>query len=117
MIPLEVSGPFHSSLMFEAALELKKVLENTPMVAPSVPVISNYTALPQDSVVRIMENLVYQIHSSVKWEDSMKFMLSKGIYNFIEFGPGNVLKGLMRKIDPAAQVINIEGKGDILTLQ
>lgn len=117
VIPLEVSGPFHSSLMFEAALELKKVLENTPMVAPSVPVISNYTALPQDSVVRIMENLVYQIRSSVKWEDSMKFMLSKGIYNFIEFGPGNVLKGLMRKIDPAAQVINIEGKGDILTLQ
>ncbi|MFH0913531.1 MAG: ACP S-malonyltransferase [Candidatus Omnitrophota bacterium] len=117
VIPLEVSGAFHSSLMFEAALELKKVLENTPILAPSVPVISNYTALPQDRVVRIMENLIFQIRSAVKWEDSMRFLLSNGVANFIEFGPGKVLKGLMRNIDPAVQVINIEKKADILALQ
>lgn len=117
VIPLEVSGAFHSSLMLEAALELKKVLENTPILSPSVPVVSNYTALPQDSVDRVMENLFFQIRSLVKWEDSMRFMLSEGIRNFIEFGPGKVLKGLMRKIDPAAQVINIEKKEDILNLK
>ncbi len=117
VLPLEVSGAFHSSLMLEASVALKSALENTPMVSPSVPVVSNYTALPQDKVSRIMENLEFQVRSSVKWEESMKFILSQGITNFIEFGPGRVLRGLMRRIDPRAQVINIEKKADILTLQ
>ncbi|MDD4894511.1 MAG: [acyl-carrier-protein] S-malonyltransferase, partial [Candidatus Omnitrophica bacterium] len=62
----------------------------------------------------IKENLIKQITGSVLWEDSMKFLLSEGIKNFIEFGPGKVLKGLMRRIDDTAQVINIEKKEDIL---
>ncbi|MDD5568146.1 MAG: ACP S-malonyltransferase [Candidatus Omnitrophica bacterium] len=113
VIPLEVSGAFHSSLMFEASVALKTVLENTPMSPPLVPVVSNYTALPQYKVIQIMDNLKYQIRSSVKWEDSIRFMLSKGVTQFYEFGPGKVLKGLMRKIDPAAQVTNIEKSADI----
>jgi [acyl-carrier-protein] S-malonyltransferase len=76
-------------------------------------VISNYTALPQDKAPQIRENLVKQVCSSVKWEDSIRFMLSKGVTQFYEFGPGKVLKGLMRKIDPAAQVVNIEKREDI----
>jgi [acyl-carrier-protein] S-malonyltransferase len=113
VIPLEVSGAFHSSLMSEASAGLKEALENIPMKDPLVPVISNYTAYPQEKVAQIKDNLVYQIRSSVKWEESMKFILSKGVLNFIEFGPGKVLKGLMRKIDAAAQVVNIEKKEDI----
>ncbi|MDO8662841.1 MAG: ACP S-malonyltransferase [Candidatus Omnitrophota bacterium] len=115
VIPLEVSGAFHSSLMSEAALGLKEVLDKTLVTAPLVPVVSNYTALPQDKVDQIKENLVQQVCSSVKWEDSVKFILAKGITNFIEFGPGKVLKGLMRKIDPNAQVVNIEKAADIST--
>jgi [acyl-carrier-protein] S-malonyltransferase len=114
VIPLEVSGAFHSSLMSKASVGLKTTLENIPMKEPLIPVISNYTALPQEKAEEIKDNLVNQIRSSVKWEDSMRFILSKGIVNFVEFGPGKVLKGLMRKIDASAQVMNIEKKEDIL---
>lgn len=117
VIELEVSGGFHSSLMFEASVELKLVLDNSAITAPDLPVISNYTALPQYKVSQIKENLVYQMRSPVKWEDSMKFIISQGVTKFYEFGPGRVLKGLMRRIDPSAQVINIEKKEDILALQ
>jgi len=113
VIPLEVSGGFHSSLMFEASVELKKVLENTPMIEPVAPVISNYTASPEQKVVEIMNNLVFQIRSSVRWEDSMRYMLSQGVDKFYEFGPGKVLKGLARKIDPGIEVISIEKKSDL----
>lgn len=117
VIELEVSGAFHSSLMVEASVELKKTLSGTAISAPSTPVISNYTAGPQHKASDIEENLVYQIYKPVRWEESMKFLLSQGIRNFIEFGPGKVLKGLMRRIEPNAQVINIEKKEDILALQ
>ncbi|MDD2679279.1 MAG: ACP S-malonyltransferase [Candidatus Omnitrophica bacterium] len=113
VIPLEVSGAFHSSLMAEAAQGLKQALDKTNILAPAVPVISNYTALPQDRPEQIRENLVQQVRSAVKWEDAMRFILAKGITQFYEFGPGKVLKGLMRKIDPAAQVVNIEKKTDL----
>jgi [acyl-carrier-protein] S-malonyltransferase len=101
--------------MSEASEGLKKALENIPMEDPLVPVISNYTASPQEKVIEIKSNLVYQIRSSVKWEESMRFILSQGVLNFVEFGPGKVLKGLMRKIDASAEVVNIEKKEDILS--
>jgi [acyl-carrier-protein] S-malonyltransferase len=113
VIELEVSGGFHSSLMFEASVELKRILDNTPISAPAIPVISNYTAQPQYKVAQIKENLVCQMYSPVKWEESMRFMLTQGITRFYEFGPGKVLKGLMRKINPEAQVTGIEKKEDI----
>jgi len=113
VVELEVSGAFHSSLMFEASVELKAALENTSISACGIPVISNYTAKPQYKVSQVIENLVYQMYSSVKWEDSMRFMLSQGITKFYEFGPGKVLKGLMRRIDSNAQVVNIEKEADV----
>jgi len=113
VILLEVSGAFHSSLMSQAAEALRDALEKSKIGAPIVPVISNYTALPQDKTGQIIENLVYQVRSSVRWEESMRFILSKGITNFVEFGPGKVLKGLMRRIDSNAQVANIEKTVDI----
>lgn len=117
VIELEVSGAFHSSLMFEASAELKRGIENTPISVPAVPVISNYTASPQYKTTQIEENLVYQLYKSVRWEESMRFILSQGINKFFEFGPGKVLKGLMRRIDANAQVVTIEKKEDILALQ
>jgi len=117
VIELEVSGGFHSTLMFEASQELKQRLDRMPISPPVVPIISNYTACPQYKVTQIKENLVYQIYKPVRWEESMKYMLTQGVSNFIEFGPGKVLKGLMRRIDSNAQVVNIEKKEDVLTLQ
>jgi [acyl-carrier-protein] S-malonyltransferase len=113
VIPLEVSGGFHSSLMSEASVELKLVLDNISVSEPKIPVISNYTAQPQYKVGQIIENLIHQIRGSVRWEESMRFILSQGVTNFIEFGPGKVLKGLMRRIDSNAQVTNIEKTADI----
>lgn len=115
VIELEVSGGFHSPLMREAAGGLKSLLA-MPMNALSVPVISNYTAQPESAPEEIRQNLEYQLYSSVRWEDSMRFMRAQGVARFYEFGPGKVLKGLMRKIDPQAQVIPVEKKDDVLTV-
>ncbi|MDD5167089.1 MAG: ACP S-malonyltransferase [Candidatus Omnitrophica bacterium] len=116
VIELAVSGGFHSSLMLEASKELRQVLDNTPVSAPLVPVVSNYTAQPEREIGEIKENLVSQMYSSVRWEESMKFILSKGVNNFVEFGPGKVLKGILRRIDANAQVVSIEKKENILSL-
>ncbi len=116
VVPLEVSGGFHSSLMLEASEKLQVELAAIEIKDPKVAVISNYTALPEDKSQLIQDNLVKQIHSSVLWEQSVRFMLAQGVTEFIEFGPGKVLKGLMRKIDPGAQVRNIEKAEDVLNL-
>lgn len=113
VIKLAVSGGFHSSLMLDAALRLKAVLESVPCHPAAFPVVSNYTAGVQAGEEQIKANLVKQIHSSVRWEESMRLMLSQGVTVFCEFGPGKVLKGLMRKIDSQAQVTVIEKKDDI----
>ena len=113
---LEVSGAFHSSFMKEAGLKLAKELEKIKISTPKHHIVSNVTAQPVNSADEIKDNLIKQVSSSVLWEDSMKFILSKNVTTFFEFGPGKVLKGLMRRIDANAQVINIEKKEDILAL-
>jgi [acyl-carrier-protein] S-malonyltransferase len=116
VVVLEVSGAFHSSLMKGASLKLSRELEKIKINMPQLLLVSNVTARPVVSAEEIGSNLIRQVASSVLWEDSMRFILSKGIRNFIEFGPGKVLKGLMRRIDENAQVINIDKKDDILNL-
>ncbi|MDP2940918.1 MAG: ACP S-malonyltransferase [Candidatus Omnitrophota bacterium] len=110
---LEVSGAFHSSFMKEAAGKFAGELEKIKINPPYIPVVSNVIARPVSSPAEIRNNLVAQIASTVLWEDSMRFILSEGIRSFIEFGPGKVLKGLMRRIDSSAQVTSIEKKEDI----
>ena len=112
-VVLEVSGAFHSSFMRGASWKLAAEIDKIKINLPSIPVVSNVTARPFASVAEIKENLVKQVYSNVLWEDSMKFVLSKGVTNFIEFGPGKVLRGLLRRIDAAAQVQNIEKKEDV----
>jgi len=114
VIPLEVNGAFHSSFMKGASLKLARELDKVKINTPFVPVVSNVTAKPIRSPDEIKEALIKQVASSVLWEDSMRYILSRGIRDFIEFGPGRVLKGLMKRIDPGAEVVNIEHKEDIL---
>lgn len=111
---LEVSGAFHSSFMQGACSKLAKELENITISSPKFPVICNVTGKLASTASEIKQNLIKQISASVLWEDSMRLVLSKGVTNFIEFGPGKVLKGLMRRIDSSAQVVNIEKKADII---
>jgi [acyl-carrier-protein] S-malonyltransferase len=117
VIQLEVSGGFHSSLMLEASVKLQDILSGIKMRDAIVPVISNYTAQPQQNSNDIKNNLVKQIHSSVRWEESMRYLCGQGVSKFIEFGPGKVLKGLMRRIAPDAAVANVEKKDTIGGIQ
>jgi len=110
---LEVSGAFHSSFMKEASDKLAGELEKIKINAPKIPIVSNVTAKPVTKAEEIRDNLIKQVAFSVLWDDSIKFILSKNVTTFFEFGPGKVLKGLMRRIDEKAEVINIEKKEDI----
>ena len=115
-VVLEVSGAFHSSFMQGASLKLAKELEKININSPKIPVICNVTGKPVLMVQEIKRNLIQQVSASVLWEDSMKLILSNGVNSFIEFGPGKVLKGLMRRIDSNTQVVNIEKEEDISKL-
>ncbi len=111
---LEVNGAFHSSFMKEAGAKLAKELGKITLRQPRIPVVCNVTAKAATSADEIKENLIRQVASPVLWERSMRFLLSEGVKRFIEFGPGSVLRGLMRRIEPQAQVVNIAKIEDIL---
>ncbi len=116
VIPLEVSGAFHSSLMRSAVEKFYSVLRYAEITAPQIPVITNVDAQIYNDPKDIRENLAKQITSSVHWDDSVRLMASQGVTTFLEIGPGKVLKGLMRKIDPSLKVFNIETPADLEAL-
>lgn len=105
---LDVSGPFHSSLMDEASILLKEYIEKISLSNARVPVISNFSAEPAVKPEIIKDNLINQVNHATRWEESVRYMFERGVSRFIEIGPGNVLKGLIRKISPQAVVYNIE---------
>ncbi|CEA02766.1 Malonyl CoA-acyl carrier protein transacylase [Metalysinibacillus saudimassiliensis] len=97
-IPLVVSGPFHSSLMTPAAEKLGAVLAQLPLTEGAVPLIGNVTA-DVVAVSDLQQELVAQVYSPVRWEESVRKMLDLGVDTFIECGPGKVLSGLVKKVD------------------
>ena len=115
-VPLEVSAAFHSSFMKSASQKFAAEIEKIKLNSPVFSVIKNVDALPAKSAEEIKDSLTRQISSSVLWESSMRYILAQGINKFFEFGPGRVLKGLMRRIDSSAEVVNIEKKEDLLSL-
>jgi [acyl-carrier-protein] S-malonyltransferase len=115
-ILLNVSGPFHSSFMKEAAWKFKEELDKTKFSSPKVPIVSNVTADYEKSVEDIKENLVKQLYSPVRWEESIIKISQGGCGTFLEIGPGKVLKGLLRRINPELTVYNIETEEDLKSL-
>ena len=126
-IPLTVAGAYHSRLMKSVAEKLDKELSAfapAPTVAdsglrsagsfqpPEISVISNVTAIPHDAA-HVKQRLVEQVTSSVRWEESMRYLIANGFRQFIELGPGEVLAGLMKRIDRAVQVVSIEKSSDL----
>jgi [acyl-carrier-protein] S-malonyltransferase len=116
VIPLTVSGAFHSSLMASAAAKFATVLNDVVITPTAIPVVTNVNAQPQTSAQEIRANLASQITASVQWVASIEYMVSLGVTDFIEIGPGKVLKGLIRRINPAVTVSNIEKPADIEAL-
>lgn len=114
VVDLEVSGAFHSSLMQPARERLAVVLDNINIKETKIGVISNVTASVEYNPAQIKDNLILQLTSSVLWEKSVRFMIEQGVNKFFEIGPGRVLRGLIRKIAPAVEVVNIEKKEDIM---
>lgn len=116
-IPLEVSGPFHSSLMREAAERLEGKLKEVKLAEPSVPVVANVTARPASDSGQIRSLLVEQVYSPVLWQDSVEWMIGEGVDVFVEIGPGSVLTGLIKKIDKNVKLVTINSLDSIRELE
>ncbi|MNH93696.1 Malonyl CoA-acyl carrier protein transacylase [compost metagenome] len=106
-IPLEVSGPFHSSLMRSAAERLEETLGGIQYADASVPVVVNVTAQPVHKGAEIPALLTQQVYSPVLWEDSVRWLIEQGVDTFVEIGPGSVLTGLLKKIDKNVRGLNV----------
>ncbi len=102
VVPLTVSIAAHSPLMAAVQEEFARAVEETPVAAPSVPVISNVHARPLETVDAIRADLRAQLTSRVRWTDSVRYLRSLGVTMFLELGSGNVLSGLLRRIDREA---------------
>ncbi len=113
-LPLPVAGAYHSPLMTSAQPKLKSELDRVTLKSPSVTVVSNVTARPHENPDSIRSRLVEQVTASVLWEESMRYLLSQGFTRFIELGPGTALSNFMKRIDKAAQVMNV---ADVASLE
>ena len=100
-LKLNVGGAFHSPLMEFARVELKAAIDATEINEPVCPIYQNIDAKPYKDVASIKHNLIAQLTNSVKWTQTMQKMLADGASEFIEVGPGNVLQGLVKKVDRA----------------
>jgi [acyl-carrier-protein] S-malonyltransferase len=98
-VPLAVAGAFHTRLMQPADSRLAEALAAVSIARPRIPVISNVDAQSHDDPETIRKNLVRQVVSPVRWEDSVRSMLAQGVSQFFEIGPGRVLRGLLKRID------------------
>jgi len=114
VIPLEVSGPFHSDLMKPAAEELGQVLDQLSITDAHTPIIANVTAAPIQKAEEIKQKLVEQLYSPVRFEESVQRMLDEGVTTFIEIGPGKVLSGLVKKVNRRVKTYNVN---DLTSLQ
>jgi [acyl-carrier-protein] S-malonyltransferase len=99
-LPLPVSAPFHSSLMKPAAEKLRAKLAATPFAAPRIPVINNIEARAETEPDRIRAALYEQAFGPVRWVDCVRAIKARGVTTIVECGPGKVLAGLCRRIDP-----------------
>lgn len=105
---LPVSAPFHSPLMKPAAERLGEALQGIPVDGLNIPVVTNVEARPNLYPEKVKPLLIDQISSPVQWEQSMRYMISEGVEEMFEIGPGKVLTGLMKRIDSSVMLRNIE---------
>lgn len=117
VVPLEVSGAFHSPLMDPAVPGLREVLSKTDIGPARVDVYANASAAPVTEPEAIRESLVRQLLSPVRWEETIRAMRAAGYERFIEVGPGKILSGLVRSCDRSAATAAVGGVGDLAALE
>ena len=113
-MPLPVAGAYHSPLMASAQPRLAVALASITVQRSAMPVVSNVTAQPHAGPEEIRRLLVEQVTSSVRWEESIRYLLAEGFTRFIELGPGTALSGFMKRINKDAQIFNV---ADMATLE
>ncbi|RKD27816.1 [Acyl-carrier-protein] S-malonyltransferase [Caminicella sporogenes DSM 14501] len=111
---LNVSAPFHSSMLKGAGEKLAKELDNIELSNFNIPVVANVTADYYKSIESVKELLIRQVSSPVLWEDSVKKMIEDGVDTFIEAGPGKALSGFIKRISKKVTILNVE---DIASLE
>ena len=109
-VPLKVGGGFHSPFMAGAADAFADFLADMPLQEPQMPVYSNALAVPYGP--KVGELLVRQMVSPVRWEESVRAMISAGADTFIELGPGKTLTGMIRRIDAGVRTFSVETAAD-----
>ncbi|MBR6487048.1 MAG: ACP S-malonyltransferase [Lachnospiraceae bacterium] len=107
VVPLNVSGPFHSKMLIPAGEKLGAVIDEVTIGDVRVPYVSNVTAQLVTDSVNIKDLLVKQISSSVRWQQTIELMLDEGVDTFVEIGPGKTLTGFMRKINKEGKEIQV----------
>lgn len=113
VLPLNVSGPFHSPLLKEAGEELIKVLDKIGFQPLKIPYVTNVTAEYIRDITNTKELLGKQVASSVMWQQSIEAMLADGVDIFVEIGPGRTLAGFMRKISRDVKMLNVAAWDDV----
>ena len=113
VLPLNVSGPFHSQMLTEAGEKLGQVLQGVEVHKPVIPYVANVTAQYVTEAEDVKPLLMKQVSSSVRWQQSVETMIADGVDTFIEIGPGKTLSGFMKKINRDVKVLNIEKLEDI----
>jgi [acyl-carrier-protein] S-malonyltransferase len=106
VVPLAVSAPFHCALMKPAEIRLEPELRALRASDPRVPVVANVDAEPKRQADAAIDALVRQVSSPVRWDDVVRRLALEGVTTYVEVGPGTVLSGLVRKIQPDARVVH-----------
>ena len=110
---LAVSAPFHCPLMAPAADKMEKVLVDTTLRQPIVPIVANVTASPEKQPRKIRKLLVEQVTSRVRWRESIEKMKELGVHTFVEVGVGKVLTGMVKRVDKNLKGMSIQSPNDI----
>ncbi|HEY0787089.1 MAG TPA: ACP S-malonyltransferase, partial [Thermoanaerobaculia bacterium] len=112
-LPLPVSAPFHCALMKPAEERLRPVLEAAPFRPLYVPLVTNVDASPVGTDHAVRNALIRQVVSPVRWVESVEKMIEMGVRRFVEIGPGTVLTGLIKRIDPSVELVNINNAASL----
>jgi [acyl-carrier-protein] S-malonyltransferase len=113
IIPLQVSGPFHSPWMADVTEALAAAFEDVGWSDADPPVVSNVSAEPVTDAGRIRGLLAEQVRSPVEWAASVRRMVAGGVDTFVECGPGNALAGMVRRIAPEARTLNVADQASL----
>jgi [acyl-carrier-protein] S-malonyltransferase len=113
VIPLSVSGAFHSPVMLPAAARMAEVIATAPLRNTAIPVVCNLTAAPMTSAGEMRQELSQQVAASVQWTRTIQYMVGAGVGVFIEIGPGQALTGMVKRIAKGAITLNISNEAEI----